>query len=224
MAEADVKEQIGEVVSRAKRRVKLEKPSAADDDGHVGVVRGALRAFGEGDHDKFLDALHQEVSWEAPQGKHFPGYGEHDGRDAVKEKYIADVGRTYTEFGFRPETFLDTEEDAVIVIGRFEGNGVEGDRVDTEAIQIWEFEGNAATRVVIYADTAAFPEVVTERKLEEWKEEDRKKEEGEEGDDEEAKGKSDDDEPKSEGDSGSEDKPKSEGSGESGSEERDNSD
>ena len=168
MAEADVKEQVGEVVSRAKRRFKLEKPDAAEEGGQVGVVRGALRAFGEGDHDRFLDALHQEVSWEAPAGKHFPGSGEHSGRDAVQEKYIGDVGRTYTEFGFRPQSFLDTDEDAVLVIGHFEGKGVEGSNVDTEAVQIWEFNGNAAVRVCIYADSAAFPEVVTERKLEEW--------------------------------------------------------
>jgi ketosteroid isomerase-like protein len=222
MAEADVKEQVGEVVSRAKRRLKLEKPDAAEEGGLVGVVRGALRAFGEGDHDRFLDALHQEVSWEAPAGKHFPGSGEHSGRDAVKEKYIGDVGRTYTEFGFRPQSFLDTEEDAVLVIGHFEGNGVEGSKVDTEAVQIWEFNGNAAVRVCIYADSAVFPEVVTERKLEEWKEEEeREKEEGDEDDDkDESDSKSESDEkPKSESD----EKPKSEKSDDSDSEERDDS-
>ena len=40
-----VKEQVGDLVSRAKRRVGVEQPSAADDDGRVGVVRGALYVF-----------------------------------------------------------------------------------------------------------------------------------------------------------------------------------
>jgi ketosteroid isomerase-like protein len=189
MAQADVKEQIGEVVSRAKRRVKLEKPSAADEDGQVGVVRGALRAFGEGDHDGFLDALHREVSWEAPAGKRFPGSGEHSGRDAVREKYLGDIGRTYTEFGFRPDSFLDTGEGAVLVIGRFEGHGVEGDNLDTEAVQIWEFDGNAAVRVCIYADSAVFPAVVTQRELDEREREQSEKDE----DEDESKSRDDDD-------------------------------
>src|SRR5947209_15490886 len=115
MAEANVKEQVGDIVSSAKRRVGLEQPSAADDDGHVGVVRGAWRAFGTGDHDQFLDALHEDIAWEAPEGNHFPGSGSHSGRDAVKETFLTDIGRTYTEFGFKPESFLDADDaDAVV--------------------------------------------------------------------------------------------------------------
>ena len=57
MAEGSVKEQVGDLVSHAKRRVGVEQPSAADDDGRVGIVRGALRAFGDGDTNGFLDTL-----------------------------------------------------------------------------------------------------------------------------------------------------------------------
>src|SRR4051794_1926547 len=93
MANASVKEQVGDLVTRAKRRVGAEQPSAADDDGRVGVVRGALRTFGEGDTDGFLDALKHDVLWEAPSGGHFPGGGEQDGRDAVKSEFIENAGR-----------------------------------------------------------------------------------------------------------------------------------
>ncbi len=183
MAEPSVKQQVGEMVSEGKRRVGIERPSAADEDGRVGIVRGALRTFGEGDTDGFLDALREDVTWEAPPNGNFPGGGEHTGRDAVREEYVANVGRTYTAFGFRPETFVDADDaDAVIVIGRFEADGVEGDRVDEAGVQIWEFKGNAVSRVRIFTDTAGFPDVVTEEKEKEWEEEDRKKEES--GDDE----------------------------------------
>src|SRR5215210_7678848 len=47
-----VSEKAGDVLMRAKRRIGIENPSAADDDGNVGIVRGALRAFGEGDTDR----------------------------------------------------------------------------------------------------------------------------------------------------------------------------
>ena len=126
MAEG-VKEQVGGMVSQAKRRLGMERPDAAEDEGRVGIVRGAWLAFGEGNHDGFVDALKQDVEWEGPEGSGFPGGGTCSGRDELTEKFVADGGRTYTEFGFRPESFLDADEaDAVVVIGHFEGTGVEG--------------------------------------------------------------------------------------------------
>jgi ketosteroid isomerase-like protein len=173
-----VKEQVGDLVSRAKRRVGAEQPSAADGEGRVGIVRGALRTFGEGDTDGFLDALRHDVVWEAPNGGHFPGGGEQLGRDAVKTEFIENAGRTFTEFGFTPESFIDADDvDAVIVIGRFEGDGVEGARLDEPAVQIWEFQGNAVARVRVFTDSAGFPPVITERREKEMEEKEREEEE-----------------------------------------------
>jgi ketosteroid isomerase-like protein len=189
MAEGGVKEQVGDLVSSAKRRVGVEQPSAADGDGRVGIVRGALQAFGSGDTDAFLDVLSEEnVQWEAPDSGHFPGGGELEGREAVGKGFVGDAGRTYPGFGFRPETFVEADEvDAVIVLGRFDGEGVEGARVDEPGVQVWDFDGNLVSRVRIFTDGAAFPTVVTERQLEEWEQEDKKKEaeekDGEDSDD-----------------------------------------
>jgi ketosteroid isomerase-like protein len=192
-----VKEQVGDLVSRAKRRVGVEQPSAADDDGRVGVVRGALQTFGEGDTDGFLDALRHDIVWEAPSGGHFPGGGEQLGRDAVKTEFIENAGRTFTEFGFKPETFVDADDtDAVVVIGRFEGEGVEGARLDEPAVQIWEFQGNAVARVRVFTDSAGFPPVITERRekeMEEQEREEKEKEEKEKQEKDEAKAEKSDD-------------------------------
>src|SRR4051794_12964981 len=196
MANASVKEQVGDLVTRAKRRVGAEQPSAADDDGRVGIVRGALQTFGDGDTDGFLDALRHDIVWEAPNGGHFPGGGEQLGRDAVKSEFIDNCERTFTEFGFQPESFIDADDaDAVVVIGRYEGGGVEGARVDEPAVQIWEFQGNAVARVRIFTDSAGFPSVITERRQQEIEEEEREKEEKEkqeERDDDEAKASAED--------------------------------
>ena len=178
-----VKEQVGDLVSQGKRRVGLETPSAADEDGRIGIARGALRTFADGDMDGFLDALREDVIWEAPSGE-FPGAGEQEGRDAIRKEFIENAERTFTSFGFRPESFVDAEDvDAVIVIGRFEGDGVEGDRLDEPGVQIWEFQGNAVAKVRIFTDTAGFPDVVTERKEKEWEEQEKKKEEERNSDD-----------------------------------------
>ena len=187
MGEDDGK--VKQMVSSAKRRVGAEAPRVTEDDDseRAGVVRGALRAFGEGDMDGFVDALKDDVMWENPEGSNFPGSGDLSGPEEVRERFIGDVGRTYTSFGFRPESFLETDhEDAVVVIGRFEGEGVTGDSVDTPGIQVWGFTGSEVTHVRVFADSACFPEVVTEQKEKEWAEEERKKEEEEEKDDSES--------------------------------------
>jgi ketosteroid isomerase-like protein len=194
-----IKDQVSDVVSSAKRRVGLETPSAADDDGRIGIVRGAWRAFGEGDFDGFMDTFKDDVQWQAPTGKAFPGGDLLDGKDEIRSGFIDDVGRTYTSFGFKPDTFLDADEaDAVVVLGNFVGDGVEGENLDEAAVQIWKFEGNSVSGVRVFVDTDPFPDVVTEQKLEEWEQEDREKEEKEK---EEAEGKSDDDDDEKKDDS-----------------------
>src|SRR3954449_3693553 len=181
-----VKEQVGDLVTKAKRRVGVEQPSAADDDGRVGIVRGALKTFGDGDTDGFLDTLREDVVWEGPAGGHFPGGGEQLGRDAVRTEFIENAGRTFTNFGFKPESFVDAEDaNAVIVVGRFEGDGVEGDRVDEPGVQVWEFQGSAVARVRIFTDSAGFPSVITERREKEMEEEEREKKEREEKEEQE---------------------------------------
>jgi len=199
MGEGDGK--VKQLVSSAKRRVGAEAPVAAEDDDskRVGVVRGALRAFGEGDMDSFADALKNDVMWENPEGENFPGSGDLSGPEEVRERFIGDVGRTYTSFGFIPESFLETDhEDAVMVIGRFQAESVTGDSVDTPGVQVWGFSGTEVTHVRVFADSACFAEVVTEQKEQEWAEEEKKKEEEEKKDDsddsdDDSKAESDDD-------------------------------
>ena len=202
---------VKEMFSSAKRRVGAEAPRVTEDDEskRAGVVRGALKAFGEGDMDGFVDALKDDVMWENPEGDNFPGSGDLSGPEEIREKFVGDVGRTYTSFGFRPESFLETDhEEAVVVIGRFEGDGVEGESVDTPGVQVWGFTGTEVTHVRVFADSAAFPEVVTEQKEKEWAEEEKKKEEEEEksdsdsdADDDDSKAESNGSSPEAKGDS-----------------------
>ena len=204
-----VKDQAGEAFTKAKRRFGIENPSAADADGNVGTVRGALRAFGEGDFDRFLDALQDDVQWEAPGGD-FPGGSDIDDCAALKDKFLGDIRRTYTQFGFVPENFVDTDDGAVIVVGRFTGEAAEGDALDAPAVQIWQFGRSTEAELIrIYTDGAAFPELITEQKeREREQEEKREREEEEEKKAERQDDGSDDqkDEPKAEkkGDSGEE--------------------
>jgi ketosteroid isomerase-like protein len=163
MTDTSIKDQASGLVSKTKRRIGVERPLAAEEGGRTGIVRGALRAFGDGDFDGFLDALKDDAPFECPSGERFPGSGDHEGPDEVRRTFIADVGRTYSEFGFEPETFVEADsDDAVIVFGHFAGQGVDGKPLDARAVQVWEFAGNTVEAVRIYADSADFPEVVSE--------------------------------------------------------------
>ncbi|HEV7845354.1 MAG TPA: hypothetical protein VGO83_03800, partial [Thermoleophilaceae bacterium] len=81
------------------------------------------------------------------------------------------------------------DANAVIVIGRFEGDGVEGDRLDEAAVQVWEFQGNAVSRVRIITDSAGFPAVMTERREKELEDKEREKEEAEKSDEKDGEAK-----------------------------------
>ena len=223
---AEVTERAGDMLTRAKRRIGMENPSAAEDGGNVGIVRGALRAFGAGEFDQFLDALKEDVGWQAPGGN-FPGGESLEGREEVRAKFIDTAFRTYTEFGFIPESYLDAgDENAVVVFGRFAGDGVDGGSVDVAAVQVWQFDGTEADLVRIYTDSAEFPEAITEEVERQRREEEKKEQEEQENKErEEAEGKSDDEESSDDdSESDSEDDAKAESKSESGSESRSESD
>src|SRR3954452_1252468 len=177
MAEG-AKEKIGEVVGAAKAKVSGGGPPVATDvEGRVQIVRDALQAFGNGEHDEFVGQLHEDVEWDSPTGGNFPGGGEADGHDGLKQKFLGDIGRTYSSFGFRPSTYLETDDqDTVVVIGQFVAEGVKGETVDVAGVQIWDFESGKAVRIQTITDSAAFPAVITEADEEEEQEEQEKQE------------------------------------------------
>jgi ketosteroid isomerase-like protein len=157
-----IRDRLDGIVESGRRRLGVQSPAVGDGDGHVGIVQGALRAFAEREYYDFLDALDAEVQWDAPAGN-FPGRGGLLGRDGVREEFLGDVERTYSEFALHPESFLHAgDEVGVMVIGRFRGKGVQDEELDTRVVQVWEFSGKSAVRVCTITDTAAFPEVMTE--------------------------------------------------------------
>src|SRR4051794_37960426 len=163
------------LVEQAKQSVGAgETPLATKVGGRAEAVEEALKAFGQGEVDTFLAALSDEVEWNAPKGDNFPGAGNHDGRDAVRDAFIGDVQRSYASFGFRPDHFFGAPDaDVVVAVGAFTGEGVKGTgALDAPAVQVWEFDGDEAVGVAIYADSAAFPGVVTEQEENEREQED----------------------------------------------------
>src|SRR4051812_34054668 len=186
MAES-VKERVGEAMQQAKSAVKKDEPSAATNaEGRVAVVREALQAFGSGDFDGFLGQMDDKVEWEGPKGENFPGGSTLSGREEIEEKFIGDVRRSYVTFGFTPSTWLEADDrDWVVVIGAFQGEGLNGKgEIEEPAVQVWEFHNGKVATVRIFADSGAFPAIVTEEQQEEMDRSD----EDEDSDDSEASG------------------------------------
>jgi ketosteroid isomerase-like protein len=189
------------LVEQAKQSVGAgETPLATKVGGRAEAVEEALKAFGQGDIDRFLEAFSDDVTWSGPKGENFPGAGNHDGRDAIREAFVRDVERSFASFGFRPDHFLGApDEDIVVAVGAFTGEGVKGEgQLDAPAVQVWSFDGDEVVAVDIYTDSAAFPGVVTEQE-----EKEREQEQDERDDDGETDGEGKGD-AEDEGDGGAE--------------------
>src|SRR4051794_21079605 len=168
------------LVNQAKQSVGAgETPLATKVGGRAEAVEEALKAFGEGDIDRFLEAFADDVTWSGPKGENFPGAGNLDGRDAVRDAFVGAVKRSFASFGFRPDHFFGAPDaDIVVAVGAFTGEGVKGQgQLDAPAVQMWEFDGDKVVAVDIYTDSADFPGVVTE-------EEEKEREQKEDGEDE----------------------------------------
>jgi len=178
---------VDDVLDEAKVKFGGKAPDAEQTEGRVQVVRESLQAFSEGDLDGFTKHMYEEVEWVAPEGNEFPGGASLSGAQDIKDEFGEDVRRSYGRFGFDPHYFLEADPKPwVIVLGRFVGEGAKRGFLDTPGVQVWEFDENDddVRRVVVYADSAAFLEIVTE-------EDESKEEEGEEDEGSEDKGSED---------------------------------
>jgi ketosteroid isomerase-like protein len=166
----DFRQTAKSAVQQAKQRIGIgDPPLATQVGGRVEAVREALRAFGEGEIDRFIEAFAEDVEWVAPKGSNFPGFGTREGRESVRESFVGTVKRSYASFGFEPQRYLEApEENWVVVLGAFAGEGVKGKGLfDAPAVQVWEFDGDAVVRVQIYADAESFPPAVSEEEEQE---------------------------------------------------------
>jgi ketosteroid isomerase-like protein len=157
-------------VEQAKRKAGVgDPPLATEAGGRAKGMSEALQAFGEGDIDRFLSAFADDVEWSGPKGEGFPGAGNHQGRDAIREAFVGDAERSYASFGFSPEHYLESPgENVVVAFGTFTGEGVKDNgQLNADAVQVWEYDGDKVVFVGIYTDSAEFPGVVTKKEQEE---------------------------------------------------------
>lgn len=168
---SDVRDKLGGVVDRAKEAFG-GTPSAEHAEGRVETVREALQAFGDGEFEHFFDVFAEDVEWIAPKGKNFPGAGAQQGTEEIKKHFVGTIERSYATFGFQPTHFLEGQQEPwVVVLGAFVGEGATGGKLEATAAQVWTFEKDKVSRLVIYTDSDAFPEPLSEEQAKELREE-----------------------------------------------------
>jgi ketosteroid isomerase-like protein len=168
---SDVRDKLAGMVDRAKEAVG-KTPSSQHAEGRITTVRDALQAFGDGEFERFFDVFAEDVEWIAPKGKKFPGAGTQQGTKEIKETFVAVIERSYATFGFQPTHFLEGQQEPwVVVLGGFVGEAANGGKLEAPAAQVWTFENDKVSRLVIYADSDAFPEPLSEEQANELREE-----------------------------------------------------
>lgn len=84
---------------------------------NVELVKQCYEAFAQGDIERLLNTMQDDIDWELPAVEGVPFSGKRQGRQAVAE-FFAMVGSLQDLREFRPEEFT-AQGDRVVVTGRY---------------------------------------------------------------------------------------------------------
>jgi uncharacterized protein len=122
----------------------------------IEVVTAAYDAFGCGDIERVLDLI-SEVEWTEAAG--MPYGGTYRGGKAVLENVFSPLGGDVRNFVVRPDELLPVDDDRVLAIGTYRGDGENG-AVNVRFAHLWTVRGNKIARFEQFADTHTFRQAV----------------------------------------------------------------
>ena len=118
------------------------------------VIQGVYEAFGRGDIESVLGALHPEIEWVEPEIEGLLYGGTHRGLDAVAEEVLAVIPQTWDEVELQPEEWIDGG-DTVVVLGQFNARGKGGREGSWRFAHVWKMRDGKGARVEPFVDTLA---------------------------------------------------------------------
>lgn len=121
---------------------------------NVEVIRGIYGAFGRGDIESVLAALHPEIEWVEAEIEDLLYGGTHRGREAVAKDVLAVMPQTWEKVELQPEEWIDGG-DAVVVLGRFNARGRGGEEGSWRFAHVWRLRDGKGARVEPFVDTLA---------------------------------------------------------------------
>lgn len=118
---------------------------------NVDALKDSYDAFARGDIEAALELMTDDVEW--VETGVTPSCGSYHGKEAVRSRWLAAVGRSFDEFTISPEKFIDAGEHiAVLGTGTARLKGVE-QPVSGPVAHIWRFQGDKIVSArFIFAD------------------------------------------------------------------------
>ncbi|MFQ5680089.1 MAG: nuclear transport factor 2 family protein [Gemmatimonadota bacterium] len=121
---------------------------------NVEVIRGAYRAFAEGDVPAVLAAMAPDIEWNEAENFPYADGNPYIGPEAVAEGVFARIGKEWDSWSITLEDVFDAG-DNVVGLGRYRSrHSATGAELDAQFAHVWWLEDGKITRFQQYADTA----------------------------------------------------------------------
>ena len=126
---------------------------------NIRLVQDAYAAFGRGDIDAAVQAMHPDIEWHEAEHSLWYERGGHHGPAAVLANVFARIPVDFDQFEVAPEAFHDAGE-TVIVEGRYRGRATDGaSQLDAQVCHVWRIRDGKLAAFQQYTDTWQFARV-----------------------------------------------------------------
>lgn len=120
---------------------------------HTAFIRSLYEAFGRGDAETVLGALHPEVEWHEAEGQPYADGNPYVGPERVGEGVFGRIMGDYDGFSVNPETYV-ADGDDVVAMGRYTGTRKgSGEPLDAQFAHHWTVRDGKVVRFQQYTDT-----------------------------------------------------------------------
>ena len=128
---------------------------------NIQVVEDAYEAFGRGDIDAVVEAMHPEIAWHEAEHSPWHAPGGHHGPTAVLANVFARIPDFFDDFTVDPQAIHDAGA-TVIVEGRYRAKAAgTNEPLDAEACHVWTVRDGKIAAFRQYTDTCQFREVTS---------------------------------------------------------------
>jgi ketosteroid isomerase-like protein len=121
---------------------------------NIETIQGLYDAFGRGDIESVLEALHPEIEWVEPEIEGLPYGRTHLGPEAMTNEVLALIPQTWEKVELQPEEWIDGG-DTVVVLGQFNARGKGGQQGSWRFAHVWKMRDGRGVRVEPFVDTLA---------------------------------------------------------------------
>lgn len=127
---------------------------------HRSMIQSLYDAFGRGDAETVLGALHPEAEWNEAESSPYAEGNPHVGPQQVAEGVFGPLLEDFPDFVVSPEKLVG-QGDTVVVLGRYTGTHSEtGRTLDAQFAHVWTVADGAVVRFQQYTDTAQYRRVM----------------------------------------------------------------